>query len=223
MAGRPVAGGGRRVEVAPERLARWVAGFAERHGAPAVSAGDDGTLTLDAPDGERAVLALPPGAPGSGEAPGDRSGSAALAAFLDAIGTPRRLGLLLVRRGGIAAGVAAGAELVSSKVDGAYVQSRTAAGGWSQQRFARRRDNQAKALVGTAADVAAKLLLPAPGLDALVSGGDRRLVEEVLADPRLAGLPAPARHLDVPDPRLAVLRHAVSQARAVHITVHAPA
>ncbi|MGW0243639.1 Vms1/Ankzf1 family peptidyl-tRNA hydrolase, partial [Micromonospora chalcea] len=32
------------------------------------------------------------------------------------------------------------------------VQGRTAAGGWSQQRFARRRDNQAKAALGDAAE-----------------------------------------------------------------------
>ena len=40
-------------------------------------------------------------------------------------------------------GVAEGDRLVASKVDSYYVQGRTAAGGWSQQRFARRRENQA--------------------------------------------------------------------------------
>jgi hypothetical protein len=38
--------------------------------------------------------------------------------------------------------------LLAHKVGTRYVQSRTAAGGWSQQRFARRRDNQADELVG---------------------------------------------------------------------------
>ena len=32
MRSRPAAGGGRWVEVDPERLSRWVAGFAERQG-----------------------------------------------------------------------------------------------------------------------------------------------------------------------------------------------
>jgi hypothetical protein len=216
VAGRPVAGGGRRVDVAPERLARWVAGFAARHGTPDVTADPAGGLVLTAPDGEVAVLAPPPGAPLS-----DAASSGGADGFIAAAITPRRLGLLLIRRGGIAVGVAAGPALVASKVDGAYVQSRTAAGGWSQQRFARRRENQARALTATAADVAARVLLPAAPLDALVSGGDRRLVEDVLADPRLGALAAPARHLDVPDPRLAVLQAAVEAARAVQITLRA--
>ena len=43
---------------------------------------------------------------------------------------------------------------MSSKLDTSYVQGRTAAGGWSQQRFARRRVNQAKAAAEEAADIA---------------------------------------------------------------------
>ena len=54
VAGRPVAGGGRQVDVDPERLARWLAGFAERHGAPEVTRGAGGALVLAAPDGETA-------------------------------------------------------------------------------------------------------------------------------------------------------------------------
>ena len=75
-------------------------------------------------------------------------------------------------------------KLVSSKVDTSYVQGRTAAGGWSQQRFARRRDNQAKAAAEEAADIAVRLLLPAVGATGrVVTGGDRRAVEAILADP----------------------------------------
>jgi hypothetical protein len=207
---RPVAGGGRRVEVGPERLARWIDGFSARHGeVHADPVG--GLLVLTAADGAVAELAPPPGVAAAPD----------VARFVVAASATRRLGLLLVRRGGIAVGVAAGGELTASKVDGAYVQSRTAAGGWSQQRFARRRENQARALAGDAAGVAARLLA-GETLDALVTGGDRALVEAVLADPRLARLPAPARHLDVPDPRLAVLRAAVPAARAVRIVVRDP-
>jgi hypothetical protein len=196
--------------VGPERLARWIDGFAERHGAFS-SRVADGRLALAAADGAVAELAPPPGSAVAED----------VATFVAAASVPRRLGLLLVRRGGVAVGVAAGADLVASKVDSAYVQSRTAAGGWSQQRFARRRENQAKALAGGAADVAARLLA-SERLDALVTGGDRGLVDAVLADPRLGRLPAPARHLDVPDPRLAVLKAAVPAARAVHITLRDP-
>ena len=60
--------------------------------------------------------------------------------------------LLLLRRGGYGVGRASqGGALAASKVGTRYVQSRTAAGGWSQHRFARRRDNQAAGLIDTAA------------------------------------------------------------------------
>jgi len=51
------------------------------------------------------------------------------------------LGILLAL--GLLIGVASGDRLTAHKVGTRYVQSRTAAGGWSQQRFARRRTNQA--------------------------------------------------------------------------------
>lgn len=202
-------GGYRWVEVDPERLPRWLDGFAQRHG-PAHGSVEDGAVLLLAADGERATLYPPPGA----GAPADLADLVARAAVT------RRLGLLLARRGGYAVGVAAGPVLVASKVDSRYVQSRTAAGGWSQQRFARRRDNQARAAAGEAADAAARLLVPAAEeLSALVTGGDRRFVADVLADPRLAALRplCSERFLAVPDPKLAVLRAAVRSARAVRI------
>lgn len=68
------------------------------------------------------------------------------------------LGIILVRRGGYAVGLAHGDRLTAHKVGTRYVQSRTAAGGWSQQRFARRRANQADGLVGAVAEHAVRLL-----------------------------------------------------------------
>ena len=71
------------------------------------------------------------------------------------------------------------------------MQGGTKAGGWSQQRYARRRANQAGAAFADAADAAARVLLdPARPLDALVPGGDRDAVRAVLADRRLRGLDA---------------------------------
>ena len=100
------------------------------------------------------------------------------------------------------------------------MQSRTAAGGWSQQRFARRRDNQADALVGSVIEHTRRVVLACP-TDALVVGGDKALVRAVLADPRLAQLARlPRRELfDLPDPRLVVLRQALRRARAVRIVL----
>jgi hypothetical protein len=208
---RPAAGGGRWVTVEPARLDRWVDGFRSRHGDFAQRPMEYGVL-LAAFDGATAGLHVPPGAPVVGD----------LADFVATARQPRRLGLLLARKGAVAAGTALGATLESSKVDSHYVQGRTAAGGWSQQRFARRRDNQAKAAARDAAEVAVRVLLPAADrLAALVCGGDRRTLDAILADRRLAPLvPLRAeRLLDVPEPRHAVLVEAVTAARAVEIHV----
>jgi Actinobacteria/chloroflexi VLRF1 release factor len=215
VSGRPAAGGGRWVEVDPDRLSRWLDGFAERHGGPVESTVDGGVLGLVAPDGARAWCHPPPGA----------AVSVTPREFVSAAGTPGRIGLLLARRGAVAVGVVEGTGLASSKVDSRYVQGRTAAGGWSQQRFARRRDNQARAAAQDAADVAAAILLPeAARLAALVTGGDRRAVDGVLADARLAALvPLRAeRFLDVPEPKLAVLQAAIRPARSVRIRLVDP-
>ncbi len=232
MPARPAAGGGRWVEVDPARLPRWLDNFAQRHGGPPEVVVRPYGLRLSTPDGSVARLHAPPGTPGMPGArgtPGARGSTghppSDPASFTAAARAAGPVGLLLVRRGGYAVGVADGADLRSSKVDSSYVQSRTAAGGWSQQRFARRRENQARALAGSAANVAARVLLPEAGrLAALVCGGDRPLVDAVLADRRLAPLLAlrAERFLDVPDPRLAVLTAAVGRARAVHILLTDP-
>ncbi|KRE52769.1 acVLRF1 family peptidyl-tRNA hydrolase [Phycicoccus sp. Soil748] len=130
------------------------------------------------------------------------------------------LGILLLRRGGYAVGLARGAAFTASKVGTRHVQSRTAAGGWSQQRFARRRGNQADELVRAVGEHTLRIL-PAGSVDGLVVGGDRALVRAVLDDPRLAHLDAlPRRELyDLPDPRRAVLEEALRRARAVRVTI----
>ena len=130
------------------------------------------------------------------------------------------LAVLLVRRGGYAVGVATGGRLTAHKVGTRYVQSRTAAGGWSQQRFARRRSNQADGLVGATVEHAVRLLA---GIrpSGLVLGGDKALAASLLEDDRLAGLrDLPRRELyDLPDPRLDVLQRALDRGRAVRITI----
>lgn len=207
----PVTGGGRRVTVDPDRLPRWLDGFRERHGGPLAERPGD-PYTVVAADGAVAELLPPPGVSGAGD----------LAELVALARAPHRLGFLLARQGAAAIGIADGDQLSVSKVDSWYVQGRTAAGGQSQQRFARRRGNQAAAAAGKAAGIAVRLLLPAAGgLAALVTGGDRRTVETILADPRLSPL-RPLRHphhLPVPTPNLAVLREAVRAARAVTIVL----
>lgn len=200
------------MQVAPDRLPRWLAGFQQRHG-PTSVASKDRVLVVTGADGATAELHLPPGAPDLPDPPD-------LAGFLARAQAPRRLGLLLARRSAAAAGVADGDRLVRSKVGSWYVQGHTAAGGQSQQRFARRRENQAVAAAGRATELVVQHLLPAAAeLAALVTGGDRPTVETILADrrlARLAGLRAD-RHLPVATPNLAVLRAAAPAARSVHI------
>jgi Actinobacteria/chloroflexi VLRF1 release factor len=215
MSSRPAAGGGRWVDVSPERVAGWVDGFRERHGEIELSWSPE-VLTVVATDGALAELQVPfppMAAPSSPDL---------VTLFVAHAAQDRVVAVLLVRRGGYAAGVFQGGRLVASKVGSRHVQGRSAAGGWSQQRFARRRAGQATVAMSAAADVAANLLLPyAKRLDGLVLGGDRASVATVLEDPRLAplrSLPL-GPHLDVPDPRLVVLQRAAGQFRAVRIRV----
>jgi hypothetical protein len=202
----------RVVSVSRDRLSRWIDGFADRHG-PFEPTATPTRVTLAAADGSTAAIDVPfPPLDGT-----------RVAELLAHVSRERRVGVLLVRRGGYAAGVFLGAALESSKVGSAYVQGGTKAGGWSQQRYARRRANQASAAFAEAADVAARILADEP-LDALVLGGDRAAVRSVLADRRLAHLDAlvTAPWLHVKDPKLRVLAATPEQFLAVRITVTDP-
>ena len=211
---RPAAGGGRWVEISPERMRGWLDGFYGRHD----GATEAGLVLTGASNGDTATLYPPPGC---GE-PAD------VDTLLAGLARAPRIGLLLARKGAVAVGVVDGTELAASKVERFHVQGRTAAGGWSQQRYARRRNNQATAAAQRAADIVARVLLPyVPGIHprpedpivSLVCGGDRGMVEAVLADRRLAPL-VPLRHpnlLDTAEPRLDVLRDAAVAARRVRI------
>ena len=184
----------RTVTVAPERLVRWLEGFGVRHGRPEARL-DGATLTLVAPDG--AVAALTTRWP---EMP---AGDDPVATFVALATRPRRVGVLLVRRERHAVGLADGGVVVTVRAGRHYVQGRTKAGGWSQQRYARRRDNQARHAYAAAADDGAQMLEPeAASLEGLLQGGDAAGLDAVLADPRLVRTAALARR--IPLPRLEV-------------------
>jgi hypothetical protein len=188
--------------------------FEARHGPTSATATPSG-VALRAPDGAEAVVEVPfpPLATGEG-----------LTSLVGHALVDRTVGAVLVRRGGYAVGWFTGRRLEGSKVGSTYVQGTTKAGGWSQQRYARRRANQTTQAYGEAADVVAAVLLPhLAELTAVVGGGDQAGVHAVLADPRLASLRAllQPRVLPTPDPRLRVLQAFGDQLREVRITLNA--
>ena len=130
--------------------------------------------------------------------------------------------MLLVRLGGHAAGVFSGRRLVDSKVDNRFVKGRHKKGGSSQRRFERRREEQARMALEQAADTAARVLMPHKAdLDALVLGGDRAALREVMADVRMRPLrPLQAEDvLDVAEPRLKVLEATPDAFLATRLTL----
>jgi hypothetical protein len=196
------------VLVPAARLERWVVNFTGRHGATDLAV-VGGALSGAGADGSTFTARLPLGTPYAGEPDA--------AAFADSVRAPADWGVLLVRKGGFAVARLRGDAPAESKVGQRHVQGRTKAGGQSQQRFARRRDNQARQAYEAAADHAARIL--GHDLDALVTGGDRPAVDTVLEDARLrqAREVRTSLWLPVPDPRRAVLDQAVDDACSVSI------
>ena len=250
--GNPAPGGGRWVEVAPERFATWAGAFERRHGGAGV-AGGPAVVVLTGADGAVAEchVPFPPMPAGPGEGAGSVAACAPAAAAHAA--AARTVGVLLVRLGGYAVGVFAGSpprlvssktgsrlvhgrsaagvfagappELAASKTGSRLVHGRSAAGGWSQHRFARRREKQAAEALDAAAGAAVRVFGAFAGdLDAVVLGGDRRTAAGLRGDPRLRPYLALAteRFLTVPDPRLAVLRDSPRRFRAIRIRLTGP-
>lgn len=169
----------------------------------------DGRLAGSAADGSSFAATPPFGAKVDGASVED---------LVRACVPPDDWGILLVRKGGFAVARLEGDQVVESKVGQRHVQGRTKAGGQSQQRFARRRDNQARAAYEAAADHAARIVGNAP---LLVVGGDHAAVTAVLEDTRLR-VPAAqvtGPFLSVPDPRRGVLESAIRDACSVRIDV----
>lgn len=215
----------RTVLVPPDRLTGWVRRFGERNGPFQAErpGGSEGVVVLRAANGCTAEIAAPLALPRQDEVHQESLHCDPESAVEDLIrqaSLPRTVGLLLIRRGGYGVGLARAGALIASKNGTRYVQSRTAAGGWSQQRFARRRANQADALVETAAERAAVLFAQDPP-DCLQPGGDAKLFSECLAHTKLASYRVLPRLplLPVPDPRQDVLRQAAADTRSLRISL----
>jgi hypothetical protein len=225
------ASGGRVVEVPLRRLDRWRAGFAERHGATRVRAiADPEGWILEGGDGATARLAPPAWldlidlAAAGADAGDARPEGGDPAQALSSLARIRpTYGVILIRRAGYAVGSFRGWDPGEHKVGRRHIHGRTAAGGWSQQRYARRRGNQADEIVAAAA-TAAERLLGGSGRakmrpDFLVTGGDRPLLAAVLQEVGrpVAELPLGA-HVGIGTPDAAVL--AGIPDRVVSIRIH---
>ena len=206
----------------PGRLRAWVDKFAADHGNPLCEVNNSKVgsgVVLSCPDGFAVRLGLP-----WERLTPDLSAEAwpeQLAAAAADIGT---CGLILLRRGGYSIGTSVQGQLTWSKSGTRYVQSRTAAGGWSQQRYARRRSNQADALVLTAIEHVAGHF-PAAKPSCLATGGDRDMLRQLLTEARLAGLAAlPATHLELnADPRQRQLAEVAQELAGIRAVIRWPA
>lgn len=164
----------------------------------------DGIVRIEPDDGE-ALAVRPP----FGLANEARYDEVRVAPLLEELAAEHVVAALLVRLGGYAVGVFEGERLVASKVGSRFVKGRHKKGGSSANRFRRRREEQARALVEEAARVAAEVLEPwRERVEFAALGGDRSAVDAVLAArPDLAWLLERAlpRFFTVPEPRQRVL------------------
>jgi len=134
-----------------------------------------------------------------------------VAPLLEEIARDHLVAAVLVRLGGYAVGVFEGEQLVASKVGSRFVKNRHKKGGSSANRFRRRREEQARALIDEAAEVTERVLAPWRDRAAFAAlGGDRSAIDAVLADrPSLAWLRERSlgRFFTVVEPRQRVLEH----------------
>lgn len=212
---RPVAGGGKEVEISADRIGGWVNRFAGRNTGVSELVEHLDRLEIVAHDGTTATLEVPfpPMSIGTREP---------IEALVDHLGSVGLLGLVLVRGGAHSIGTARDGVVLSSSTDRAYLQGRTAAGGWSQQRYARRRGNQLTASLADSAATVARVLLPLAGrLGGLILAGDASALKKVMAEPELKPFaPLPSRMFgDIPEPRRAVLEAVAERSLVVRIIV----
>ncbi|MEV7662247.1 Vms1/Ankzf1 family peptidyl-tRNA hydrolase [Paenarthrobacter sp. NPDC089316] len=152
---------------------------------------DDGGLLLRAADGAEALLRAPWPAEGR---PG--RGATELDRLASLANQERGLGLLLVRRGGYAVAAASGSTVLASKSGSRFIDAKTVA------------------------EHAARIFSE-HRIEYLAPGGDRTLVDQVLAQQSLKDVAGRTRlaFLDVQEPKSALLPKAAADACSIRISV----
>ncbi|MFW0775098.1 Vms1/Ankzf1 family peptidyl-tRNA hydrolase [Paenarthrobacter nitroguajacolicus] len=155
---------------------------------------DDGGLLLRAADGATALLKAP--WPPDGR-PG--RGGTELERLASLANQERGLGLLFVRRGGYAIAAASGSRILASKSGNRFLDARATAEHASR-------------------------IFNGHRIEYIVPGGDRALVDQVLAQPALKAISGRTRlaFLDIQEPKTAMLAKAATEACSVRITVTDP-
>lgn len=169
-----------------------------------------------------ARLVLPP-FPVERESIADSWHAGPLQSLLD---RPRTVLVVLLRLGGFAIGVFEGVRLATSKVGSPFVKGRHRAGGSSSARFARRREGQARVLFDKACDTLREQV-EAYGhpIEYIVLGGDRMTLQAFEKRcPHLQQVRATRLHrvLDVPDPRLNVLKDSLRLVYSSQVVTFTP-
>jgi Actinobacteria/chloroflexi VLRF1 release factor len=186
--------------VGRENVRKRLAGFEGEEGRTIYA---DGAARIELP--EETVVVRPP----FGLAHEAHYVTVYLTPLFAALDADHLVAALLVRLGGYAIGVFDGDRIVAAKVGSRFVKSRHKKGGSSANRFRRRREEQARALIGEAAATAVDLLEPwRDRVEFVALGGDRAAISELLeASPRLGWLSERTleRFFTVPDPRRRVL------------------
>jgi hypothetical protein len=175
----------------------------------------DGTARIEAA-GETIVVRPPFGLAHDGDYDVVR-----LEPLFDALAADHVVAALLVRLGGYAVGLFEGERLVASKVGSRFVKGRHKKGGSSSGRFSRRRNEQARALIEEAAEVATQVLEPwRERIEFTALGGDKAAVDRVLATNQLDWLAEKAlpRFFTVRDPRQAILERLPYELYAAEVT-----
>ncbi len=200
----------RTISLPAHRLEAWMENFATRHGY--LSTAVDRALHLQSPNGARASISLPWR---------NERYLSTVEDFVSAACRPRHFGILLARKDAASIGIVHGEKVLAHRTSTYYVQGRTKAGGWSQQRYARRRANQAKSASDSI--IADCLEIFSQGIvEQIVCGGDRKTIEAILKDDRLERLyPLYRRQLiNIKTPRYATLLEVASRAYDLTIALN---